>query len=148
MPTPKTAIEKPPRQRPKITCGPSRVVKDPTDISDINEIIRRSKISGTLVNPQQVNPNRQAVFGDFSSGADFEDTNLKIAAVNNEFQQLTADQREAFNNDPANLLDALSNPDPEIIKALEDIGLQSIHELPVEPEPAPAVDPVDPPAVE
>jgi len=146
MPTPKTTPK--PRKRPKVACGPSRVVKDPTDISDINEIIRRSKISGTLVNPAQVNPNRQAIFGDFSSGADFEDTNIKIAQINEEFATLTADQREAFNNDPKNLLDALSDPDPEIIEALAEIGLKSIHELPETPEPAPAVEPVDPPPAE
>lgn len=133
----------PKRKRPTLTCGPSRVVKDPTDISDINEIIRRSQISGQLHSAADVNPNRQAIYGDFSSGEDFEQTNIKIAQLKEDFMTLPSDVRESFNNDPKNLLDAIDNPDPEIIDALAEIGIQSAHEKPTE-TPTEVVDPIDP----
>jgi len=132
------------RIRPKLSCGPSKVIKDPTAVTDINEIIRRSQISGQLVNPRDINTNRQAIYGDFSTGSDFEEANLKIAQVNQDFATLPSKVREQFNNDPKNLLDAIADPDPEIIEALAEIGIQSAHELPPVQEPTPVVDPVDP----
>ena len=133
------------RKRPTLSCGKSRVVKDPTDISDINEIIRRSQISGQLASAADINPNRQAIYGDFSSGEDFEATNFKIAQLNEDFMTLPSKVRESFNNDPKNLLDAIDNPDPEIIEALAEIGIQSAHQMP-EKEPETSVEPVVDPA--
>lgn len=131
--------------KPKLTCGPGRTIQKPTDLTDINEIVKRANRTGQLVDPQTIG-NRQAVFGDFSDGQDFEATQLRITSVRNEFAQLPADTRKAFGNDPVTLLDALTSPDPQVAEKLAVYGLESLNQKALEitpetePEPAKAVE--------
>lgn len=115
--------------RKKITlkCGSSRTIQKPAELTNINDIVARSQRTGRLTDPQAINEHRQASYGDFSSGLDFEETQLRIASATESFMSLPAEIREQFDNNPKEYLDAIVDPDPETIEALEEIGLQSVH---------------------
>lgn len=120
----------PKRKAVTLTCGESRTIQKPSDITDINEIVRRSQKTGYLVDPTRVTT-RQPMFGDFSTGDQFEHAQYAIARVHNEFLELPSAVREQFGNDPSKLLDAMS--DPENHEALRELGVMP----PAEPEPEP-----------
>lgn len=120
----------PQKERKKIVlhCGESRTIQDTSDLTDINQIVAKGRKTGSLVDPSKIGT-RIAIFGDFSSGQDFEETQLRIASVNEEFATLPAKLREEFSNSPQVLLEAMQDPDEEVIAFLSENGLKSIHTI-------------------
>lgn len=78
--------------------------------ADINTIMARYRKTGLLVDPAALNSSRQAVYGDFSDGTDFQEFQNRIAAVQSAFGCLSASMRSRFKNDPAVLLDFIADP--------------------------------------
>lgn len=77
------------------------------DECDINVILKRYEQTGML--DPAVIEQRQAVFADFTDGADFQSIQDRMLVVRNVFEQLPAHVRNRFNNNPANLIDFLSD---------------------------------------
>jgi len=104
-------------------CGESKTIQEPTELVDINEIIKRATKTGFLVDPSKA-PTRQPQFGDFT-GADYMESQNRIAEIKGVFDGLTSDVREMFNNDPTEFLDAIA--DPELAVELKEFGIITPH---------------------
>lgn len=111
--------------RVRQTFGESMTIQDHKDECDINSIVKRGMKTGFLIDPTK--PRREAMFGDFTSGNDFEEAQQSIANVKNDFMELPSNVREAFNNDPKQLLDALTD-EGQRDKLIELGVLQAIQE--------------------
>lgn len=82
--------------------GKSLTRQSERDRADINRIVKRG-----IVPPD---PNTLQ-FGDFSSGMDFQAAQDRIAQVTESFDSLPAEDRYFFANDPANMLEFMSDPE-------------------------------------
>lgn len=88
------------------TFGKSMTVQDQKDACDINIILRKG-LSSVPLNPTA--PRRTPMFDDFTNGCDYEEAQIRIANMNSDFMSLPSHMREAFDNDPAKLIDALTD---------------------------------------
>lgn len=79
-----------------------------------------------IIEPALLNQ-REAVFGDFSSGEDFTTIQDKLVAVRNVFEGLPAHVRNRFDNDPAQLIDFMSD-DANVEEAIK-LGLAQRKEV-------------------
>lgn len=104
--------KKPERRQVVVKCGKSRTVQDPGELTNINDIIARGRKTGMLVDPSKIGT-RQARWGNFTTGGDFEEANFQIAKVNNAFMELPSSLRAEFDNSPGKFLDALVDPEHE-----------------------------------
>lgn len=100
------------------------------DSADINKIIARYEKTGILPVDE-----REALFIDVSEMSDYRSAVEQVRLVQEYFAQLPAGTRAAFGNEPARLLDFMSDPANEA-KARE-LGLVEPADKPV----APAVSP-------
>lgn len=89
------------RVQTKIT-GDSMTHQSERDKTDINNMLRRGAV------PPPPHPG-QMQFGDFSDGADFQFVQDQIAEVHQFFDQLPAETRYKFANDPARMLDFVAD---------------------------------------
>lgn len=107
--------------------------------SDVNSIVRRAKKGVPL--PLRIST---PLYGDFTSGVDFQDSMNRIAVAKSNFEMLPSDLRLQFHNDPAELLDFIN--DPENLEEAIELGLLSAPApaLEVPPAPEPASEPVPP----
>lgn len=99
--------------------------------SDINAIVHRHVAHGI---PLPGPDTRPGAFGDFTNAMDYHSSLNRLIAIDQAFHNLPADIRRACNNDPANYVDLVLNPD-RLEEAVE-LGLRSQPEP--EPPPAPA----------
>jgi len=76
------------------------------DECDINNILRQFNITGML--PQQAVSPR---YGDFTGVSDYHTALNQVIAAEDEFMSLPATLRARFENDPANLINFLDNPE-------------------------------------
>lgn len=74
---------------------------------DVNEIMRKYS-AGLAPLPTG---NRSPMFGDFSSGLDYQACLDKLIAAQDAFESLPSRVRDRFGNDPARLLDFLADED-------------------------------------
>jgi len=99
-----------------LTCPePTLAKQEFKDDADINNIMYKYGVTGEL--PQASG----AAFGDFQSTMSYHDMQNTLKEAETAFKTLPADIRSEFNNDPANVIDFLNNPDNRE-KAIE-IGL-------------------------
>lgn len=123
-----------------INLQPSLTQQSDAAESDINVIVRRYVKTGQL--PQV---NQEPIYGDFSTeGFTYREMVEKINAANSAFEQIPADVRGRFGNDPQRWIEFVNNPDnlPELRK----MGLaQPEAPPPVEPPPMKVVVVGDPP---
>ena len=94
--------------RVALKCGPSMTVQAHKDECDINVIVKRGLQSGYLVDPTK--KRREPLFGDFTTGGDFEQAQNTIAQIQSDFMELPSHIRQAFENSPSQLLNALDDP--------------------------------------
>ncbi len=88
---------------------PSMTQQQFKDEADINTIMARYQKTGVLVDPlTQVT--RKPMFDDFSELGDFRDHQQAVVDAQEMFMQLPSKLRARFSNDPAELLQWLSNP--------------------------------------
>lgn len=100
--------------------------------ADINNIM--AKYVKTGIPPEA--GRRQPMYGDFSNGENYQDTLNKVIQAKNAFALLDSKIRERFNQDPAEVLDFLANPENH--EEAVEIGLIAAEEAAAEPEPAAA----------
>ena len=79
---------------------------------DINNIMKKYTQTGILGDPAAIRQ-EQPRFGDFSKVEDFHSSMNKIVEAQNDFNQLSSEVRKRFENDPANLIVFLNNPENE-----------------------------------
>jgi len=102
------------------------------DECDINNILRQFNITGML--PEQAVSPR---YGDFTGINDYHSALNQVIAAEDEFMSLPATLRARFENDPAQLIDFLDNPENknEAIKlglVKEAVELPQVVEVPQE----------------
>lgn len=115
--------------------------------SRMSTIIAKYRKTGILGDPAR----RAAVFGDFSSGADFAEAMRKVTQAQQNFEALPADVRAKFENDPEKLYAFITDPvnKEEAVK----LGFKAVEDV-TKPDaaasgkPAPAESGTGKPAVE
>lgn len=105
----------------------SRVEQHHVGETNINAIMAKYHKTGQLPDPVL-----HAVYGDFSNAEDFHTAHDKILGALEMFQQLPADIRTFFENDPAQLLGFVGDPDN--LEEARKMGL-----VPLAPPEAPEV---------
>lgn len=115
-------IENPP-PKVKVDCSRDvpRTKQSFRDECDINVVMARFEATGVL--DMALVSRRQAAFGNFAEGVDFLEANLRLLEAREAFGSLPAKVRDRFLNDPARLLDFLS--DESNRKEAEELGLIS-----------------------
>lgn len=100
-----TATDPPPKVVLK-DFGASRTRQSELAGTDVNNILAKYLTSGTL--PVE---GRQAFFADVSEMPDYRTALQQIQMADRAFNALSAKVRARFDNDPAQMLDFVSNPD-------------------------------------
>lgn len=115
---------------------PSLAVQSQKDDADINVIVRRFGLTGTL--PENV---RVPTYGDFSEVVDFQSAMNVVRQAQEAFDELPSDVRLRFNNDPQRLIEFL-NDEANLDEAVR-LGIAVAREPAVESPPSDVVpDPV------
>lgn len=76
---------------------------------DVNQIVARALKTGILGDPLSIQ-RRQEIFGDFSEIGSYQDALNRVINAQKAFDELPADIRSRFNNEPGLLMEFLSNP--------------------------------------
>ena len=146
------AFALPHRPSPKvdpIIFGESLTEQCHKDSCDINNIISSATANPMLLADPA--PDRK-VFRDFSSGDNYLELQNQLCEAQSMFNGLPADIREYFDNDPANVVDFVSNPDHALeshemglitldktsldaLKSKSDVSVKEEPETPPESEP-------------
>lgn len=123
----------------RIVCGDVVTKQAFKDECDINRIVQNYDVDGVLM--QHVNP-RHGVFMDVSEVSDYRGAIEQVRAADEFFMTLPAKVRDAFENDVAAFLDAVTDPSQR--ERLEGLGVLP-KAAPEAAEPPPAA-PAAPPA--
>lgn len=103
-----------------------------SDAADVNKIMSRWLNGG----PPPVSDAARAVFKDVSHGRDFQESLHLVMEVQESFDSLPADLRSQFKNDPALLLDFVSDPrnEAECVKLglLEGDSSSTLNSVPTD----------------
>lgn len=118
----------------------SLTVQSDAEGTSIEEMIERYARTG---NPDILNQ-RVGTFADVSNVEDYLSCLNTINEANQAFMELPARVRDAFANDPANLIEAMNNPDNR--EALENLGIVVKPSSGQATAPAAAPAPAAPPA--
>lgn len=118
----------------EVNTEPSLTQQHFKDESDINKIIARYNRTGVLVDPS-IPRSGEALFGDFSQVRDFSEAQNYICMAKEAFMELDSSIRRRFNNDPAELI-AFMN-DPNNIEEGRRLGIyakEAVVETPLAPD--------------
>lgn len=115
-----------------LCLDPSKTVQSDMTDADINVIVARFGITGTM--PQGL---RVPEYADYEDVFDYHSAMLVIKEAEKDFMSMPADVRAQFDNDPGAFFDFASDPDN--IDALRDMGLAVRKEV-VAPVVPPVVD--------
>ena len=96
--------------------GDSLTIQSQSEDADINEMMRRFKVTGQL--PVDV---RAPTYGDFEGVSSYQDAIHAIMQAQESFDRMPADVRAKFENDPGKFVDFCS--DPANIDAMREMGL-------------------------
>lgn len=100
------------------SCGDELITKQEfAEECDINEILNIYKKTGVITHIMQQEP----VYGDLPDDTDFQSSLAVIHSASTAFDSLPSVVRRYFNNDPSELLIALS--DPAMRPQLEELGI-------------------------
>lgn len=100
-----------------IHCKNGKTRQEMLKECDINQVMKRFKKTGNLPDMIKLNPN----FGDFSNVGDYHTALNTVIKAENQFNNLSAEIRKRFNNNPAEFLEFTANP--ENIPEMEKLGL-------------------------
>ena len=111
-------------ERGKKVIGKSRTKQSFAKQCDINNILGKAARTGTISHLSRYQP----VYGDFSNW-DYNEALNKVAEAKSMFQELPAEVRDEFQNDPGRFLDFVNTPAnqgklAELLPALADPGRQ------------------------
>lgn len=93
------------RNLPVVVCGPGKTKQSFKDSVDINRIVAKYQKTGLMEHVRK-NP---GVFADVSRIDDYPGMVAKIRFANESFEQLPANLRTRFQNDPSKLIDFISD---------------------------------------
>lgn len=116
------------------SCDEDQTKQEFKEECDINTILKRFNITGQL--PSDV---RMPTFGDFSQVRDFHDAVNAIAQANEAFDEMPAEIRARFGNDPGAFVAFCS--DTKNMEEARRLGLVPAAELKEAPKPAPVAPP-------
>lgn len=99
------------RQCTTVDCSvePSRTKQSFAQEADINFLMDRFMSTGYFPSVEELG-GPQAMFGDFSEGISYMEALERVRAADEGFRSLDAKVRDRFRNDPALLLEFLSDP--------------------------------------
>ena len=120
-----------------VTPGESLTEQSHRSTTNINAIVAKARRG------IPVHSDREPYFGDFSSGMDYREAMEKIRDCKRDFLSYPPEIRKRFENDPAQFLDFVLNPDNA--KELKEMGLTA-ENTPAIPEPVPDPEPDPEPA--
>jgi len=91
----------------------SLAVQDKKDTCDINRIVKKvtrpdGQIDASTVQSLAKAPGR---YGDFTNAADFQEVSNRVIRMNDAFMALPPQTRLKFDNNPANMVEFVSNPE-------------------------------------
>ena len=102
-----------------IDCKGGKTRQEMKKECDVNNIMRRYKKTGKLPDMIKLNPK----FGDFAKVTDYHESLNLIIKAENQFNCLSAEIRKRFNNDPAEMLNAINNMDESNIEEFTKLGI-------------------------
>lgn len=110
---------------------PSRTLQNFKAESEIDNIMRRYEKTGIIEHQARF----QGRYGDFTNAPDYMTAMNKVVAANEMFLTLPSKIRKQFDNDPAQFIDFVSNPEngPELVK----MGLATARVEPSTAQPSP-----------
>lgn len=124
----KTRFDRPDQVSMPMTEGlPSKTKQSFKDELDINTIIKKAQIKGQF--PEMLAKNPQ--FGDFSNAPDYQQALNIVILAERQFEALNSEVRDRFQNDPAQFLEFVHNPENK--NEMVRLGLAT--ERIVEPKP-------------
>lgn len=126
------------RVRPARKFTKSKTKQSFSRDADINNIMRRYRMTGLMVDPNSVSQRREAFYGDFSDLPDLQSLRNRVIEIDNAFMTLPSNLRTRFENNAENLLLWLNDPENEA-EAIE-LGLKEPAPAPEAP-PAPLAEP-------
>lgn len=115
--------------------GRTLVQKHMAAETDVNQIVNRYTTKGVL----PLANNRVATYGDFTDVGTYHDAMNRITRIERDFAALPAHIRHACRNDPAELVDLVTNP-ARTEQAIELGLLERPKPAPVPDQPAPIAD--------
>jgi len=128
----------PPKSNPLKCKGPSRTRQDDLESSNINNIMNRYKQSGIL---PAANPS--AFYADVTEVGTYREAVDLVHGAEKEFMKLNPDIRAKFENNPANFVDFVNEPENK--DELKEMGiLKDPIKEPVKPAPEPVTPEVSP----
>lgn len=95
--------------RTQLSCGPGRTKQSEADGCDINLLMSRQRQTGTMTHITAQLPR----YEDFSNVVDYKTALDQLIRADAAFASLPAKTRKEFENDPAQLLAFLDNPENE-----------------------------------
>lgn len=107
---------------------PSRTLQEPKDSCNINLIMQRYQETG-MINHLS---NKQPIYDDVSAVGDYQSCLEVVERAQEAFAQLPSDLRKTLDNNPANLIGYISNPDN--LDACVKFGLVNAPPEPAEPK--------------
>lgn len=122
--------------RPVVDCGgleESRTKQSAANECDINILMAKYQNTGSLTHVNSMIPS----YGDFSSTDDYLSASLKLMAADKAFQELPAQTRKRFSNDPRRFVAFVEDEDN--YEEAREMGLLSADARPV-PRSAPTPD--------
>ena len=131
-------FEKPRERVQKEFRGESRTQQHLSDGTDVNVIMRRYEQTGFIESLKQ----RAPMYGHFDGSADYRAHLDRVQDLDDLFQSLPSRIRAAVENDPAQLLDLVNNPERR--EELVELGLLPQPEAEEKPEKAAEVLVADP----
>lgn len=126
----------PDRSTDVVNDEPSQTNQQFLQECDINHIVDQSRNTGFIGHLN----NRTPQWGDFGESTDYHSALNYLKEANESFMSLPAEVRARFENDPAQLLDFINNP--ENLREAVDLGLADVPKngfpAPKQGEPNPA----------
>lgn len=110
--------DRPGRRRVQLICkDPSRTEQSHREECDINTLLKKS-MSGTTDSPVGL------TYGDFASIPDYQECVNRVIAAREDFESLSSDIRNFFQNNPANLIGFMNSlDDPKNLEKAVELGL-------------------------
>lgn len=94
------------KKNSQIKTGKSKTSQDKKNSVDINRIMARAKKNGILPDLNA----RKIIYADFANLPNYQDSLNQVIAMENEFMALPAAVRKKFDNDPAKLIEFVTDP--------------------------------------
>ena len=89
----------------------SRTVQSEADMCDLNRIMDRYALPEAFAFARSVPETREAIYGDFSTLEDYQTSIAVVRKAEEDFANLPSNIRSYFDNNPANMLQFLQEPE-------------------------------------